>query len=47
MKMALIELEKAGALRAYPVLKDMQGRRIAQAEDTIIVAEKPIVTTRL
>jgi methionyl aminopeptidase len=47
IKMALMELEKMGALRAYPVLKDMQGRRIAQAEDTIIVAEKPIVTTRI
>ncbi len=46
IKMALMELEKVGALRTYPVLKDMQGRRIAQAEDTIIVADKPIVTTR-
>jgi methionyl aminopeptidase len=47
IKMALIELEKVGALTTYPVLKDMEGRKIAQAEDTIIVAEKPIVTTRL
>jgi methionyl aminopeptidase len=47
IKMALMELEKVGALQSYPVLKDMEGRRIAQAEDTIIVAEKPIVTTRL
>lgn len=47
IKMALIELEKIDALQTYPVLKDMEGRRIAQAEDTIIVADKPIVTTRL
>ncbi len=47
LKMALMELEKIGALQTYPVLKDMQGRKIAQAEDTIIVAEKPIVTTRI
>jgi methionyl aminopeptidase len=46
LNMALIELERCGAIRSYPVLKDMQGRKIAQAEDTIIVAEKPIVTTR-
>jgi methionyl aminopeptidase len=47
LNMALIELERCGAIRSYPVLKDMQGRKIAQAEDTIIVAEKPIVTTRV
>ncbi len=47
IKMALLELERAGALQSYPVLKDMQGRKIAQAEDTIIVMDKPIVTTRL
>jgi methionyl aminopeptidase len=47
IKVALMELERVGALKSYPVLKDMQGRKIAQAEDTIIVAEKPIVTTRL
>ena len=47
IKMALLELERAGALHSYPVLKDMQGRKIAQAEDTIIVMDKPIVTTRL
>jgi methionyl aminopeptidase len=47
MNMALIELQRCGAIRSYPVLKDMQGHKIAQAEDTIIVAEKPIVTTRI
>jgi methionine aminopeptidase len=45
--MAIMELERCGAIRSYPVLKDMQGRKIAQAEDTIIVAKEPIVTTRM
>ncbi len=47
VKVAIMELERSGAIRSYPILKDMQGRKIAQSEDTIIVAEKPIVTTRL
>ena len=42
---ALLELERVGAIRSYPVLKDMHGRKIAQAEHTVIVAEKPLVTT--
>jgi len=46
IKMALLELERINAIRSYPVLKDMEGRKIAQSEHTIIVAEKPIVTTR-
>ena len=46
LSMALIELERTNAIRSYPVLKDMGGRKIAQSEDTIIVARKPIVTTR-
>jgi methionyl aminopeptidase len=46
LNMALMELERCGAVRSYPILKDMQGRRIAQAEDTIIVSNEPIVTTR-
>jgi len=47
IKMALMELERVGALKSYPLLKDMGGRKIAQSEDTIIVADEPIVTTRL
>ena len=45
IKMAMIELERVNALRSYPVLKNMEGGKIAQAEHTIIVADKPIVTT--
>jgi len=44
--MAILELERVNAIRSYPVLKDMEGRKIAQAEHTIIVADPPIVTTK-
>jgi len=46
IKMAILELERVNAIRSYPVLKDMEGRKIAQAEHTIIVADPPIVTTK-
>ncbi len=46
IKMAMMELERVNAIRSYPVLKDMEGRKIAQAEHTVIVAEQPIVTTK-
>jgi methionyl aminopeptidase len=46
VKLAVMELEKVNAIRSYPILKNMEGMRIAQAEDTIIVADKPIVTTK-
>lgn len=45
IKIALMELEKVNAIRSYPVLKDMEGRKIAQSEHTIIVEERPVVTT--
>jgi len=45
--MAMRQLENVGALESYPVLREVEGKPIAQAEHTIIVAEKPIVTTRL
>jgi len=47
ISLALKQLESIGALRAYPVLKERENKVIAQAEDTIIVDEKPIITTRL
>ncbi|MEE9406221.1 MAG: type II methionyl aminopeptidase [Candidatus Aenigmarchaeota archaeon] len=45
--LALRQLESVGALEAYPVLRNITDKPIAQSEDTIIVQEKPIVTTRL
>ena len=47
IQMALNQLESMGALESYPALKESRGRPIAQAEHTIIVRDKPIVTTRL
>ena len=44
--MALRQLEIAGAIESFPVLKEVSGKPIAQAEHTIIVGEKPLVTTR-
>lgn len=44
--LALRQLENVGALETYPVLRDVGGRPIAQAEHTIIVEKEPIVTTR-
>jgi methionyl aminopeptidase len=42
---ALKQLEIANSLKDYPVLKEREGRPVAQAEHTIIVKEKPLVTT--
>lgn len=43
---ALRQLESAGVLESYPILREQTGKKVAQAEHTIIVAEEPIVTTR-
>jgi len=45
--LALRQLEAAYAIEKYPVLREAEGKPVAQAEHTIIVAKKPIVTTRL
>ena len=45
--MAIRQLETVDAIESYPVLREVEGKPIAQAEHTIIVADKPIVTTRL
>jgi methionyl aminopeptidase len=45
--LALRQLEAAQAIQPYPVLREAEGKPVAQAEHTIIVAKKPIVTTRL
>jgi methionyl aminopeptidase len=45
--LALRQLESVGAIETYPVLRNVTDKPIAQAEDTIIVQDKPIVTTRL
>lgn len=44
-RIALRELEKRNLIYSYPILKDIEGCKIAQFEHTIIVLEKPIITT--
>lgn len=43
--LALNQLVKTGALYAYNTLKEVSGKPVAQAEHTVIVADKPIVIT--
>ena len=43
--LALNQLESAGAIESYPVLKEKNNKKVVQAEHTIIVGDKPIVTT--
>lgn len=46
VSLALNQLQSIGALETYPVLREIENKRIAQAEHTIIVDEPPIVTTK-
>jgi methionyl aminopeptidase len=45
--LAMRQLENVMALEPYPVLREISGKPIAQAEHTIIIQDKPIVTTRV
>jgi len=47
VSLALRQLRMVEALEEYPVLKEVESKRIAQSEHTIIVKDKSIVTTRL
>ncbi len=47
VSLALRQLEAAGAIESYPVLKEIEGKKVAQAEHTIIVMDEPVVTTRI
>ncbi len=44
--LAMRQLEGVMALEPYPVLREVSGKPIAQAEHTIIIKDKPVVTTR-
>lgn len=46
LSLALNELSRIGALHAFAQLKEISGKPVAQSEHTVIVSEKPIVTTR-
>ncbi len=47
MDSALRQLSASNALYIYPVLKEAGSGNVVQAEHTVIVKDKPIVTTRL
>lgn len=44
--LALRELEQVGAIESYGPLPERSGKVVAQAEHTVIVGDKPLVTTR-
>ncbi len=46
IKIALRELRERGILYDYPVLKEVRGGLISQAEHTVIVKDEPIITTK-
>ncbi len=47
LRLALRELKMRNAIHEYPILKDRDDCKISQHEHTIIVMEKPVVTTRV
>jgi methionyl aminopeptidase len=46
LNMALKELMSRGAIVAFPALREARGQPVAQAEQTIIIGDSPIVTTK-
>jgi methionyl aminopeptidase len=42
---ALKQLEVSDSVKGYPVLREREGKKVAQAEHTIIVGKRPIITT--
>ncbi|MBL7170101.1 MAG: type II methionyl aminopeptidase [Candidatus Aenigmarchaeota archaeon] len=46
LHLALKELENNDVIRGYPPLREKSHAKVAQHEETIIVQDKPIVTTR-
>ncbi|RLJ06799.1 MAG: type II methionyl aminopeptidase [Candidatus Aenigmatarchaeota archaeon] len=45
LSLALKELEAVEALESFPVLKETSHKPVSQAEHTVIVLEKPLITT--
>ncbi|ACS90554.1 Methionine aminopeptidase [Thermococcus sibiricus MM 739] len=45
LKLALIQLEKVGAFYGYPILKEIKGGIVSQAEHTVIVEEDGVLVT--
>ena len=47
LRLALRELKMRNAVHEYPILKDRDNCKISQHEHTVIVRDKPVVTTRV
>lgn len=47
ISIALRQLEAVDAIESYPALRHVNGEPIAQAEHTLIVKDKPIITTMM
>lgn len=47
VELALKQLLAVNSLHPYQQLKEVSGKPVAQAEHTVIVAEKPIITTKV
>lgn len=45
IRLALRELRQRGVIYDYPILKEVSNGRVAQYEHTVIVKDKPIITT--
>lgn len=45
LRLVLRQLEQNNSLYAYPALKEISGSYVAQAENTVIVGGKPVITT--
>ena len=45
--LAMKEMLAKGILREFPVLNDVAGSKVAQAEHTVVVASKPIILTKI
>ena len=45
LELALRELVSKGAISEYPPLREKSGKPVAQAEETVIVLDKPVITT--
>jgi methionyl aminopeptidase len=46
LHLALRELENNGVIRGYPPLREKSHAKVAQHEETVIVQDKPVLTTR-
>jgi methionyl aminopeptidase len=46
VSLAMRQLEGVMALEPYSVLREVTGKPIAQAEHTIIIRDRPVITTR-